>query len=260
MKIPISCSECTKELNTDKPTDLHEIILLVSDAGYYEFTCPKGHKTVTVLNMPRYDLLFTLGMNSFIDSYYREALVNFSASLERFYEFVLRILARSNQIDPEFFKESWRILSNQSERQFGAFIFCWLLQEKKLYTEMSRTKIDKMTKLRNEVVHKGKIATEDECKKYGQYVVDIIQPIKSILWKKYRKFCEEEEFFSTREIRNEKNIKDLPGTILHIRSALDDCINKGFDQALKELIFWRRQQRTDLKHGTVISRKTQCVK
>lgn len=260
MKISISCSECTKELNTEKPTVIHETILLVSDAGYYEFTCPKGHKTVTVLNMQRYDLLFTLGMNAFIDCYYREALVNFSASLERFYEFTLRVLARSNQIDPDIFEKSWKLLSNQSERQFGAFVFSWLLHEKKLYTEISRSKIDKMTELRNEVVHKGKIAADKECKEYGQYVVDTIKPIKNILWEKYRNECEEENYSSCRKIQNGKNIKDPPGTILHIRSALNSSINKDFDQAVEDLIFWRKQQRTDLKHGTVISRETQCVK
>lgn len=61
-------------------------------------------------------------------------------------------------------------VSSQSERQLGAFIF--------LFTQHFKTKPellhDNLVKLRNEVIHKGKIPTKDEAIKYGQEILELI--------------------------------------------------------------------------------------
>jgi hypothetical protein len=256
MKIPISCSVCQGKLTDENPVvDVYGTVLLVSEAGYYEFTCPKGHKTSTILNMQKYDLLFTLGVNAFIDCYYREAFVNFAASLERFYEFTLRVIARSKQINTDLFEKSWKDVSKQSERQFGAFLFSWLFQEGKFYTEVEHKKIGDMTQLRNEVVHKGKLATHEDCIEYGQYVVDIIKPIRRILSEKYKKPYEEEEAAFWKKISEKRNKEYTPGGILHIRSALDSATEKGFDSSVEAISEWRESYNTNLKHKTIICTK-----
>jgi hypothetical protein len=256
VKIPISCNECHRELTDENPVvDVYGTVLLVSEAGYYEFICPKGHKTSSVLNMQKYDLLFTLGVNAFIDYYYREAFVNFSASLERFYEFALRVIARSKQIDSDLFEKSWKTVSSQSERQFGAFLFSWLFQEGQFYTEIAHKKIGEMTQLRNEIVHKGKLATHEDCREYGQYVVGIIKPIRIILSNKYKKPYEEEEAAFWKKISEKRNKEYTPGGILHIRSALDSAIEKGFDSSVEAISEWRECHNTNLKHMTIICTK-----
>lgn len=258
MKIPISCSECEKEITDENPVvDVYGTVLLVSESGYYEFTCPKGHKTSTILNMQKYDLLFTLGVNAFIDCYYREAFVNFSASLERFYEFALRVIARSKQIDSDLFEKSWKNVSNQSERQFGAFLFSWLFIEGQFYTEIAHKKIGEMTQLRNEIVHKGKLASQEDCKGYGQYVVGIMKPIRDILFDKYKKSYEEETNDpSCKKISERRNKEYTPMVILNIPSAVDSAIEKGFGNSVETIGKWRKRYNANLKHMAITCEKT----
>lgn len=256
MKIPISCSECLRELTDENPVvDVYGTVLLVSEAGYYEFVCPKGHKTSTILNMQKYDLLFTLGVNAFIDCYYREAFINFAASLERFYEFTLRVIARSKQVNTDLFEKTWNNVSKQSERQFGAFLFSWLFQEGQFYTEIAHRKAGEMTQLRNEIVHKGKLATDEDCRGYGQYVIDIIKPTREILSCKYKKPYEEEKAAFWKNISEKRNKEYTPGGILYIRSALDYAIEKGIDNSVKAIDEWRKSHNTHLKNMT-----TTCTK
>lgn len=69
-------------------------------------------------------MLSQIGANAIIDGYYREAVSSFSASLERFYEFSVHVLMRHFGKNSQQFKSAWRPISNQSERQLGAFVAC----------------------------------------------------------------------------------------------------------------------------------------
>ncbi len=60
------------------------------DDGRYEVTCPKGHKSVTILQQQKFEVLFDIGAYAIVDGYYREAVSSFTSSLERFYEFFVK--------------------------------------------------------------------------------------------------------------------------------------------------------------------------
>jgi hypothetical protein len=53
-----------------------------TDDGLYEATCPKGHKSITILQQRKFEILFDIGIYAINDGYYREAISSFTASLE----------------------------------------------------------------------------------------------------------------------------------------------------------------------------------
>lgn len=133
-------------------------------------TCLNGHETVTCLQEQHFEVLFELGANAIIDAYYREAVSSFTSSLERFYEFYIKAISTSKEID---FDKTWNEIKNQSERQLGAFAFVYLLENKTKPPMQS----DNERGFRNNVTHKGYIPTREEAIEYGQSVLDIITPI-----------------------------------------------------------------------------------
>lgn len=143
------------------------------DDGRYEFTCEKGHTTVTVLQEQKFEVLFDLGAYAILDGYYREAVASFTSSLERFYEFFIKAALFQDGLEESAITESWKMVSSQSERQLGAFVFLYL----KCFSESPPLLRQKQIKFRNEVVHKGKIPSREEAIGYGQEVLDTIRPI-----------------------------------------------------------------------------------
>lgn len=62
------------------------------------FECQKGHKNFVILQEERFETLFQIGANAIIDGYYREAVNSFTTSLERFYEFSIKVFCNGNII------------------------------------------------------------------------------------------------------------------------------------------------------------------
>lgn len=147
------------------------------DDGRYEFTCEKGHTTVTVLQEQKFEVLFDLGAYAILDGYYREAVASFTSSLERFYEFFIKATLFEDGLEENVIAESWKKVSSQSERQLGAFVFLYL----KCFGESPSLLRPKQVQFRNEVIHKGKIPSREEALKYGQEVLDTIRPILRIV-------------------------------------------------------------------------------
>ncbi|MCK4830988.1 hypothetical protein KA005_85550, partial [bacterium] len=113
---------CFQELG--KPTN--ELATLeFRDDGRYEICCSRGHKSVTVLQQQKFEVLFDIGANAIIDGYYREAISSFTSSLERFYEFCIKVFCEKRKISEDVYTNTWKQMSNQSERQLGAFLFLW---------------------------------------------------------------------------------------------------------------------------------------
>lgn len=68
-------------------------------------------------------------------------------------------------------------MSNQSERQLGAFLAAYLLDTR----EPPKLMPQKQVEFRNAVAHKGRFPTRQEAMRYGQAVFDCSIPILSIL-------------------------------------------------------------------------------
>ncbi|MBY6028171.1 hypothetical protein KUV41_02255 [Halomonas sp. DP8Y7-1] len=169
MNLLMPCMECFRELGY--PTS--EFALLeFRDDGRYEICCSRGHRSVTVLQQQKFEILFDIGANAILDGYYREAVSSFTSSLERFYEFCIKVLCRKRGIKSDVFSMAWKKVSNQSERQLGAFLFLWASE----FGEVPDLLSSKNAGFRNNVIHKGKIPTKEESLEYGNTVLAIIRP------------------------------------------------------------------------------------
>lgn len=178
MKLPISCHKCS----TENSLGLGSVTWVeFRDDSYYEFTCSEGHKTVTILQDQKFEVLFEIGAFAIKDGYYREAVSSFSSSLERFYEFAIKIFLLKQKIDIKLINKTWKLVSSQSERQLGAFIFLYTREFGIPPKILDSSKVQ----FRNSVIHKGKIPNKEEALAFGQHVLDICRPLINIIQTEY---------------------------------------------------------------------------
>lgn len=176
MKVSFPCRECSDE----DENALEEVLVELRNDSYYDLTCSKGHKTKAQLRLLKFELLFDLGAMALLDGYTREAVASLAAALERFYEFYIEVIRLKHNISDEEFGKVWKFMSKQSERQLGAFVFAYLLENKSLpvYFEsfFNKTKVGKkeLQNFRNDVIHAGYIPTHEEVVAYGEHVLAFI--------------------------------------------------------------------------------------
>lgn len=170
MKLSITCERCRKEDHANVES-LSRVEF--NDSGRYEVQCSRGHTFTTFLQQQKFEILFEIGAYAINDGYYREAVSSFTSSLERFYEFFIKVICVSKNIELTDFQETWKDVSNQSERQLGAFMFLYLLENGSKPALLHKKKIE----FRNAVIHKGKIPNKEEALEYGQAILDLIRPM-----------------------------------------------------------------------------------
>lgn len=213
MKLQIHCMKCFEEKFFSKQTlpeffklfqeknigaleELHKVSnslfndfcnINVRDDGIYEATCPEGHTTYTLLQQLLFEILFDIGAYAITDGYYREAVSSFTASLERFYEFYAKVISLKYGVSDESHESSWKHVSKQSERQLGAYIFLYTLENKTSPELLSNKSIE----FRNNVIHKGKIPSKDEAIKYGNSILNLVNPVLYALKKQDPEFIQQ---------------------------------------------------------------------
>jgi hypothetical protein len=133
------CSECHAVYN-DELTLVH-----LQDDGLYDVICPEGHQTTVRLANEKFELLFDSSGLALLDGYLYEAVSSIAVALERFREFYIRVialkhlggkesgmerLARILSIGEAFgpLEQTWKKVKQQAERQYGAFLFLYLLE------------------------------------------------------------------------------------------------------------------------------------
>lgn len=180
MKIKFHCWKCLEENFGNMNLSFHhdETPKDISNDYFYDFTCINGHKNHFVVSNHKYELLFDSGIYALNDGYYREAVADFAASLERFYEICIRIiLIECTKNGTDSFDVLWNEIARQSERQYGAFLA--------LYTSFMGKSPEKqnenMVAFRNKVIHKGEFPSKEETIKYAKYVAERIKNIYSAL-------------------------------------------------------------------------------
>lgn len=193
MKIICSCMECNKNAT---PETFKSLLIELKDENLYEVVCPVGHSFTIVLQENKFEILFELGVLSIIDGYYREAISNFAVSLERVYEYYMNIICISKDIDHKDFLDSWKLIRNQSERQLGAFIYLYLLENQKCPSVLSQKSVE----LRNKVVHKGYFPTREETVRFGDEVVDLISILLLQILEQYKQAEIEYHYISSKEL------------------------------------------------------------
>jgi hypothetical protein len=170
LKIPLTCSRCAL---ADKSNHVQVYPAAVRDDGLYEFTCPRGHKNIISTIEMKFEVLFEIGVYAILDSYYREAVSSFTSALERLYEVYISVICIKHGVPIKVYSDAWKSVSNQSERQFGAFLFLYLRE----HGWMPPLLVNGEVEFRNAVIHKGRIPTKEEAVNYGDKVLKVISPI-----------------------------------------------------------------------------------
>ena len=175
MNISIICPQCSSDGIASF------FVETIRDDGLYTGKCPVGHDLLVGTQTLRHEMLFEIALNAIRDGYYREAVSSFTASAERFYEFAIRVFAKNDSVPADVMKDAWKQVSNQSERQFGAYVLLYTTHFQQAPLFLSK----KMVELRNDVTHKGILPTREQVMTFGDEVYKIIQDGVHMLRQKY---------------------------------------------------------------------------
>jgi len=173
VKITRHCPQCLKDKFDSTGLSIVSIEVsdfVLDDSGIIPLECENGHKYAFVFCSAKFELLFDVGMKALVDGYPREAVSSFVASLERFYEFYIGYILEKEGVSRGVFESSWKKVSNQSERQLGAYIFLYTLIEGSTPNLLSSNE----SGFRNKVIHKGYIPTIKEAEEFGRFIYDLI--------------------------------------------------------------------------------------
>lgn len=168
----------------------------LDDCGYIHVNCDQGHYGVVIYDARRYEVLIESAAKAYVDGYTNEVIAVMSTALERTYEFYIRVSCRAKGIASGAFESAWKGISSQSERQFGAFQFLYLIDHGQSF------KLDKtITEARNSVVHKGRVARESEALSFAENVFNHVRVIENSIKSKFSQYADEE---STHEVATQK--------------------------------------------------------
>jgi hypothetical protein len=191
MLLDLACFDCVMEkiksgiFNKENEDSVLVPFAEVNDNGIYEVNCIKGHKSKAIIDNINFEILFEYGLNAIADGYYREGVSTLTVSLERYYEFFLKVILKSSNIDFENIEKIWKHVSSQSERQIGAYIFLYC---QTFGNEPVLLNSNKEVSFRNSVIHKGYIPTRQEAINYGDTILRIIERSLINLKKKYPEY------------------------------------------------------------------------
>lgn len=143
----------------------------IRDDGIYTIKCSKGHESKIILNNINFEVLFELGVNAIIDGYYPNAVSSVTASMERYFEFFIKVLWKMNGLSYDKIETNWKKMSNQSERQLGAYLSMYA----QLFHCETPLLSNKMISFRNNVIHKGIIPTKDDTIEFADSVLRLIE-------------------------------------------------------------------------------------
>lgn len=173
MKIFAPCMQC--QIDLGHPS-FEPLIGDYYDDGVAYVTCSAGHKTAHVLQSPKFEILLEAGANALLEGYTFEACAFFSAALERFYEFALRVVCDARRIPLSLYTQMFAGMAKQSERQMGAFMLLSVFEFGEAY-QPNKQFLNKIIGFRNSVVHQGMIPTLDEAHKFASRVYEVICPL-----------------------------------------------------------------------------------
>jgi len=240
MKVLLHCTHC---LRKDGLRGFQPVVVHINNERLFKMTCPQGHETLTIIQQPKYEVLFELGMNALADAYPREAVTSFASSLESYYEFCIKGVLKLQDVDQAVLDTSWREMSKQSERQLGAFILLWV----NIFGVVPKLLSNDSRNFRNRVVHQGYIPRPEEAIEFGEKVVDCIRANLQDMEEKFGERLQE-IFYSAylgRLAPHEEQVTTLmsiPATIDWSRMLKQDeaiDLHARIDQIKKEAVLYQ---------------------
>lgn len=227
MRYYLICHKCIEE---KKGNGQFEIQVSPNNEGIYKATCCNGHQHEVDILLHHFQVLFENGLQALADNYFFESFLSFTACYERFIEFFLNVVLKSNKVKEKDFNSTWKELAKQSERQIGAFCLIYLQEFKTKPEMLSNSNIE----LRNKVIHKGYFPSKADCIKFGDNILEFIRPIISLL-KNDTKYNNEllSSVNSTGHFNTEKVLSSyFPRQLF----AINRSINEGDNASMSDLL------------------------
>lgn len=177
-KIYTSCMSCLEENGVP---NLNFVELEQNNDLIYKMICDKGHETVLIQQASKFEIIFDMACESFINEDYTAAVKHCATAVERFHEFFVQCVwfNDTNRYDESVvsYEKYWKEVKSASERQLGCFYSFYFKHYDRLEYAMSNGE----TKFRNNVVHKGEICGRkkscDYLTKSYNYMISILQKI-----------------------------------------------------------------------------------
>ncbi len=224
---------------TNADLSTHCTVVEMQDNNVYRSTCPSGHENVIHVQNQKFELLFDSGALALLDGYPREAVSSLAASLERFYEFFIRVKLGRRKAPHDALAKTWKLVRSQSERQLGAFLFLYLLENNKVIN----FDIQKYTEFRNKVIHQGYIPSTQEVIDVAEQMLAFMRDVLDELQAEDQEIVHEMFFQEATKVAvsNTNNAKIATAaipTILGLHIA-QESRPKTFADALAGLRRWR---------------------
>ncbi|HAU1765480.1 TPA: hypothetical protein JBJ04_14580 [Legionella pneumophila] len=216
MKISVNCQICSESC-----------LVSIYDKRIVPFECTNKHDNTIIIQSHLSEMLFDRACLFYIQSDYRESIFNFYASLEKFREmFIKYALLKSNNTNDEI-KQFWSHVSSQSERQYGAYCVMRLLEKQE---PLDKSITQKVSEVRNQVIHNGKIPNKEEAYQFGHWVFELIKNDYSYL--SYNK-----TFLSivADELLSASEVKGATVTILFPGFQLINRVGQSFESMLNHI-------------------------
>ena len=202
----------------------------LDDRGFINVECDQGHRGVVIYDARRYDVLAQSAARAFVDGYTNEVIAVMAAALERAYEFYIRVSCRAKSLPAPAIELAWKGVVAQSERQFGAFQFLYLIDRGEAFKlEQS------ITRTRNNVVHRGKIASEAEALEFAEKAYEVIRLLERSIEEKFPGYAAEE---ASREVEAQKAAvpAGTPQVTLKKETVRYDKVKKEVTGAVEKFI------------------------
>ena len=82
------CIPCTEP--PESVTTLPQLIEYeITESPIYKLKCNKGHTFNIILQHQKFEILYEMACDAFLDGHYQSSVSTFASSLERFYEFFI---------------------------------------------------------------------------------------------------------------------------------------------------------------------------
>jgi len=244
MKVSLSCFQC----NTSKAKSFPEYPFELRDDNTYQIKCDHGHESIILFESHKFELLYEMGIYAMIDGYFREAVSNFAASIERFHEFSIEVFIQSlfGENNKKFnsciqdrtaqYDIAWKNISNQSERQLGAYIMLYL----SVFHSAPELIKKKHIEFRNKVIHKGYFPTEKETLNYA---MDMFSYLQAKIIELKENIADYVEYVYERKLREYITYEDVKGKyivswseLMTFRSLrpIEEINNLDFNKVIKD--------------------------
>lgn len=172
VKIPCYCMICQNLF--DRPCGYSEE-RTPTERNIIDVQCPHSGGTTFIVNQGfRYELWAEDSIINFIQRDYALSVSCISTALERFNEAFCKWCLFEFGLGRPDIERSWKEISKKSERQWGALSLARAILSKQKGIELPALPSDRVSNLRNDVVHAGRFPTEEEAETHATSILQYI--------------------------------------------------------------------------------------